>query len=232
MEIKLELESAAGSRELAFAFGRMVNAGYTGRNQAEVQRHIDELAAKGIPGPKKIPTLFPVICQTLLSQPEIEVYGEETSGEVEYVLLVQDPQTIYVGLGSDHTDRHLEETDIPRAKQITPNLISAKVWPLSEVKDHWDRLLIRSSVVNQGRQEVVQEGRLELMMAPDDLMSFVQSQIGPLDNTVIYSGTLGTLSGEFAFGRRFICELLDEELGRRLDLAYDIKPLDYYKVEG
>ncbi|MEJ2024831.1 MAG: DUF2848 family protein [Deltaproteobacteria bacterium] len=33
----------------------MVNAGYVGRNQDEVRRHINELAEKGIPGPKKVP---------------------------------------------------------------------------------------------------------------------------------------------------------------------------------
>jgi len=38
---------------LDFNYQRMVNAGYVGRNQAEVRRHIEELAEKGIPGPKQ-----------------------------------------------------------------------------------------------------------------------------------------------------------------------------------
>ena len=63
------------------------------------------LAAKGIPGPKSIPVLFPVVCHALTTDSVIEVYGSETSGEVEYVLCVVSEDEVYVGLGSDHTDR-------------------------------------------------------------------------------------------------------------------------------
>ncbi len=108
----------------------MINAGYVGRNQAEVRRHVEELAAKGIPAPKSTPVLFPKVRRALVTDESIEVYGEETSGELEYVLLIRDENEIYVGLGSDHTDRKLEETDIPRSKQVCPNVLSKTVWPL------------------------------------------------------------------------------------------------------
>jgi len=210
----------------------MVNAGYVGRNQDEVRRHIEELAAKGIPGPRTTPTLYPVICRTLVTDEKIEVYGDQTCGEVEYVLLVQDESTVYVGLGSDHTDRHLEKADIPRAKQICPNVISRTVWPLSEVEGHWDELDISSKMSN-GREEILyQKGRLELIMDPRSLMRFVLTKIpGPLDGTVIYSGTIGSLTGGFVFGRRFVAELFDPKLNRRLNLAYDVNMLDYMTVE-
>jgi hypothetical protein len=210
----------------------MVNAGYVGRDQEEVRRHIEELARKGVPGPKTTPVLFPVIPRTLVKDDTIEVYGDETSGEVEYVLLVEDERTIYVGLGSDHSDRLLEETDIPRCKQICPNIISTTVWPLAEVRDHWDEIEIEARVTKDGKETVYQQGSLALILDPDALMSFVRSKIAPpLDGTVIFSGTLGTLTGEFVYSERFMARLTDPVLHRSLELAYDVKPLDYMTEE-
>jgi len=151
VEVNLTLEQRDGSHPLTFCCSRMVNAGYVGRDQNEVQRHIRELDKKGISGPEITPTLYPVNTRMLVTDPEIEVYGHESCGEVEYVLLVKDEHTIYVGLGSDHTDRHLEETDIPRAKQICPNIIAQKVWSLAEVEDHWDNLTILSKMIKDGQ---------------------------------------------------------------------------------
>lgn len=231
MPIELNVVTAQGVETRTFPFARMVNAGYVGRNQEEVRRHIEELATKGIPGPKKTPTLYPVIPNTLVADDVIEVYGEHTSGEVEYVLIILEGEEIYVGLGSDHTDRHLEETDIPRAKQICPNVMSRNVWPLSEVEARWDDLVIRSWVVKDGEKIPYQDGRLGLIMTPRQLMDFVQSRIGPLDNTVIFSGTLGTLTGGFVYGERFVAELEDAAGNRRLELDYEVRPLNYMEVD-
>ncbi len=233
MQIALTVESTLKREPLNFTFRRMVNAGYVGRDQEEVRRHIEELARKGIPGPRTTPVLYPVIPRNLVTDGRIEVYGEETSGEVEYVLLLENDRSIYVGLGSDHSDRHLEKTDIPRCKQICPNVISRTVWPLSEVRDHWDRLVIRSRVIQDGRAIPYQEGSLALILDPDQLMDFVRSRIpSPLDETVIFSGTLGTLTGGFVFGERFEAELEDPEQGRCLELAYDVQPMNYVLGDG
>ncbi|MEJ2024285.1 MAG: DUF2848 family protein, partial [Deltaproteobacteria bacterium] len=226
------LERKGGNEPLDFHYTRMVNAGYVGRNQDEVRRHINELAEKGIPGPKKVPTLYPVIPRTLLTDSEIEVYGDETCGEVEYVLLIENPDAIYVGVGSDHTDRHLEETDIPRAKQICPNIISGRVWPLAEVMDHWDDLAIEASVVKKGKEILYQQGLLALIMDPKALLKFVASKVPPpLEGLIIYSGTLGSLTGGFVFGEEFLATLTDPKLGRSLDLRYKVLPMHYMTVE-
>jgi len=52
-----------------------------------------------------------------------------------------------------------------------------------------------------------------------------------LENLVIFSGTLGTLTGEFVFGQKFSAALIDEKLNRRIDISYGIRPLDYLSVE-
>lgn len=232
VEVSLALEREGRSQPKIFRYRRLVNAGYVGRDQDEVRRHIEELAKKGIPAPRKTPTLYPVSCRMLTTDPEIEVYSGETSGEVEYVLLVKDETEIYVGLGSDHTDRHLEQTDIPRAKQICPNVLGRRVWPLEEVKDHWDDLVIRSSVWTEGNRVLYQEGRLELILGPTDLMNFVRSKLGEsLEGVVIYSGTVGLITDGIVCGRRFEAELVDERLNRRLELAYEVNLLDYLPMD-
>ena len=232
MELEVVLETKQKRRPLEFKYNRMVNAGYVGKNQEEVRRHIQELAEKGIPGPTSTPTLYPVVCTALTTESAIEVYGNETSGEVEYVLLVVSEDEIYVGLGSDHTDRHLEETDIPRAKQICPNLVSRTVWLLEEVENHWDGLLLKATAVKNGEEIPYQEGRLGLLLNPSELLSFVKSKIpGPLENLVVFSGTLGMLTWEFVFAEEFSAQLIDEKLNRNIEIAYDIKPIDYLTVE-
>ena len=63
-------------------------------------------------------------------------------------------------------------------------------------------------------------------------MSFVKSKIGgPLENLIVFSGTMGMLTGEFVFGESFSAKLMDEKTNRRLEISYEVKPLDYLTVE-
>ncbi|MEX1301763.1 MAG: DUF2848 family protein, partial [Desulfotignum sp.] len=142
MDIQLLLQKDKKQSPLNFHVDRMVNAGFTGRDQAEVRHHLDELSAKGIDVPDETPLIYPVIPATLTCDQNIVVYGQQTSGEIEFVLFVKNEDEIYVGIGSDHTDRKLEETDIPRAKQVCPNIVSPVVWDLQDVSDHWDDLVM------------------------------------------------------------------------------------------
>lgn len=229
MMIDLTLERKGKRTALRFAYERMVNAGYTGRNQAEVRQHIEELAKKGIPGPPTTPTLYPVIRRALVKDPAIEVYSRETCGEAEYVLLVENEDRIYVGVGSDHTDRKLEEWDIPRAKQICPNVIGETVWDLEDVAGHWDELVLRCRQVVDGREILYQEGKLARLLAPRELMAFVRAKTGgTLDGTIIFSGTLSALTGGFVYGDALHAELADSQINRRLALAYDIHSLEEF----
>jgi len=73
-----------------------------------------------------------------------------------------------------------------------------------------------------------QEGRLQLILDPKSLMNFVRSKVtGSLDGTVIFSGTLATVTGGFLYGEEFMAELVDPQLNRCLELAYGVCPLDY-----
>lgn len=227
MNIELTLETERGLQPLSFACERMYNAGYTGRDQAEVRRHIEELALKGIPGPPETPTLYPVVRSALTRAAEIDVYDRGTCGEAEYVLLIEDERRIYVGVGSDHTDRTLEEHDVPRAKQICANVLGGTVWPLAEIEPHWDELRLRARQVVDGREVLYQEGPLARLMAPRELMTFVRARAGvALERTVLFSGTMSALTGGFVFGTRFTAEIEDPRRRRRLSLGYEVRVLD------
>ncbi|GAB6145451.1 DUF2848 family protein [Desulfocicer niacini] len=231
MEIDLTLETKEGARPLRFSYTKMVNAGFTGKNQEEVRHHLTELAEKGIEVPDSTPTLYPVVTRALSTDSAMEVFGDETSGELEYVLFIKNESEVYVGVGSDHTDRNLEEFHIPRSKQICPNITSKTVWPLDEIKDHWDTLTMRCSVVKDGKTTLYQEGELGLLLNPSELITFVKEKIeGPLDGTVIYSGTFKMLTDEFIFADNFSGELMDNKSNRRIEFSYDVLPLDYMEI--
>ncbi|HCY85789.1 MAG TPA: hypothetical protein DHV36_11700 [Desulfobacteraceae bacterium] len=226
MEIQLLVQTGNRVRPRAFGVEQMINAGFTGRNQEEVRHHLDELAAKGIEVPGETPVLYPVVPCALTAKDTINVYGTETSGEIEYILFVESREEIFVGIGSDHTDRKLEELDIPRAKQITPNVFAPVVWPLAEVESHWDRLIMGCDVTLDGEQVVYQEGELALLMSPAELMALVKEKVnGSLDGAVIYSGTVKMETEEFVFADRFEGRLEDPVLGRAISFGYDIRPI-------
>ncbi len=228
MEIQLALQKDNTVISVPFSVDRMVNAGFTGRDQKEVRHHLDELAAKGIEVPDSTPLLYPVIPNTLTRAKDITVYDGQTAGEIEYILFVENKDRILVGIGSDHTDRKLEELDIPRAKQISPNVFSPLVWDLADVNAHWDELSMECTVQKDGEDILYQKGGLNLLMSPDELLDFVSKKIdGPLENIVIFSGTVKMETEEFVYADKFSGNLTDAALARSIAFEYTVKPMDY-----
>ena len=227
---------------------RVLMAGYTGRDQASVQAHIDELREHGVPAPKRVPILFPSTADRLTQADEIEVLGERTSGEAEFVLVYHEGRT-YVAAGSDHTDREVEKVGITVAKQVCPNVLSREVWPYEDVRDGWDRIVLRSWVGEETSESAeqpasgpatpgastprrrYQDGTLAEMLRPEDLEALVRERRGDdlpdgeLEGTVIFSGTLAIADGGgFALGGLpFAAELHDPATGRSLRCEYRVR---------
>jgi len=210
-------------------YGKLIMAGYTGRSRAETQAHIDELKAHGIPAPARIPTLYPCAPDLLTTAEEIVVLGHDTSGEAEFVLI---PATrgLLVGVGSDHTDRALEATDIPRAKQLCAKVVSREVWRLADLLDHWDELFVRSWVAEGGTETLYQEGPLRRMMAPEAIMAAVRAEATEsVTDAIVFSGTLSVIGGRFRPAQLFQTELEDPVRRRRLRCAYRVQVMDYLR---
>lgn len=217
--------------EIHFEMRRMVNAGYTGRDQEKVRHHIEELKKEGVPAPQSTPTAYEMITQLVYFDQEIEVVSDRTSGEAEYVLLCAGDE-IYVGVGSDHTDRELESVSIIKSKQVCPNVMSNRLWRLKEVREDWDQIILRSWTSNEeGKKQLYQEAPLSAMMTPEDLMEFIQNRSDDrnLSGMMIFSGTIPILTGNFLYGSFFEAELFNPRTHRRLHLHYHVQVLDYLR---
>src|SRR5262245_35693316 len=201
---------------------QLVIAGWTGRDKASVEKHIAELEAIGVKRPRAVPVFYGVAASLLTTAREVEVVGDHSSGEVEFVL-VSAPDALYVGVGSDHTDRKVEAYGITVSKQMCPKPIGAELWPLAELEAHWDRLVLRSHVTRNGARRLYQEGAVSHMLSPRDLLA--RRPAGGLPpGTAMFCGTL-VVRGEIGGGERFEIELHDTAKNRSLQHEYAVREL-------
>ena len=218
----LQLTVDEYDRPLPFDARRLLVAGYTGRDQAAVARHIAELREHGIPAPARTPALYALSPDRLTTADVVSVVGDESSGEAEFVLVFTGGD-LYIGVGSDHTDRGLERQSVARAKQVCPKPISTRLWRWSDVREQWDRCRLRSGLA----EAPYQDGTVAELMTPDAILAMVRDRVGPdLEGTAIYCGTLPLLAGEFRFERRFEAVLSDPARGRELRCAYTLDVVD------
>jgi hypothetical protein len=174
--------------------------------------------------------IFPALLSILTSSSEIEVIGNTTSGEAEFVLIL-DGEEAFVGVGSDHTDRELETYSLVKSKQICANVLSAQVWPYEEVESVWDEVVLRSWVKSTPASELIlyQEATLATIISPSNLIDLVKSQLtdGNMDGMVIFSGTVPLLTDETICGVQFSAELFDPHSDRKLTCSYRVNQLDF-----
>ena len=95
----------------------LVIAGWTGRDVEALNHHIEELKAIGVQPPSKVPLYYRVAASLLTQTETVQVLGDDTSGEVEPVL-VGTPDRLWVTVGADHTDRKLESYGVAASKQV------------------------------------------------------------------------------------------------------------------
>ena len=198
-------------------------AGWTGRNAESLEKHIHELEALGVKRPKSTPIFYRVAADLLTNAGAIEVLGDHSSGEVEFVLLSL-ADGLWVAVGSDHTDRKAEAIGVSLSKQMCAKPISAKAWRADDVLPHWERLVLRSYANRNGKRSLYQEGSVATMRTPDDLIKRYTGAGSLPVGTAMFCGTLA-VHGEIGPAERFEMELEDPVLGRELTHAYDIKTL-------
>lgn len=216
-EIAFTVRWKEGVMEVMFEASRVLLAGYTGRNQEVVRRHIEELKKIGVPAPEKVPTLYRVASYLITNDKEVEIKGDKTSGEVEYAILMGD-KDIYVTVGSDHTDRELEKVNVEKAKQMCQKIIAKEVWLYSEMKDHWDNVILRSYAIKEGKKVLYQEDKLKALLGVEDLLKeFNIKERG----TVLFSGTI-RLRGKLIYADEFQIEMEDSELDRIIRHQYRV----------
>jgi hypothetical protein len=104
------------------------------------------------------------------------------------------------------------------------------LWRFDEVAAHWDRLVLRAHIVEDGARRLYMEAVLATVQRPEDLIAayLVEGGLdpgGPLPpGTVMFMGAIAAKGG-IRPALRFEMELADPVLGRTLRHAYEIRTL-------
>ncbi len=203
---------------------QLVIAGWTSRDVAALNHHIEELKAIGVQPPSQVPLYYRVAAQLLSQADTIEVLGDDSSGEVEPVL-VGTPERLWVTIGSDHTDRKTESIGVALSKQVCAKAIGRTAWRFEDIEPHWDRLVLRSYVQEGNHRTLYQEGPLANIRPPRDLIAGWTGGSKRLPPGVaLFLGTMPAL-GPIRPSPRFEMELEDPVRGRRLTHAYSVHAL-------
>lgn len=221
--LALRCVSRAGTESRDFAVRALVVAGLTGRDTAEVEHHLHELAAIGVKAPKTIPAYFRNTRSLVTHATVIEVLGPDSSGEVEFVLVSME-DGLWVGVGSDHTDRRVEAVAIDVSKQLCQKVIAPLLWRLDEIAAHWDQLTLRAWIEEEGRPTLYQDGTVAAIRRPEELIAGYTGGAPLPVGTVMFGGTFGAIGG-IRPSQRFEMELADPVLGRAIRHGYTITAL-------
>ena len=216
---------SAGHRETrTLDATNLVLAGWTGRDHAALQHHIDELAALGVPPPTSVPTYYRTSVELVVQTGRLQVLGPHTSGEVEYVLLPF-ADGLWFTVGSDQTDRKAETMGVALSKQLAGKVLAREAWKLSEWADRWDSLTIRAHAVIDGKRVVYQDATLGDIRPPAELVAGCSGGAAMLAaGTVMMSGTPPAIGGIRA-ASRFEMEIADPASGAAIRHSYDIDVL-------
>lgn len=199
----------------------LIVAGWTGRDEKALRHHIEELAAIGVSRPSSVPVFYRISTANLTQTAHLEVLGLDTSGEAEPVVVAMH-DGLWLGVGSDHTDRKLETMGVALSKQFCAKMVGKTLWRLDEIAGHWDQLILRAYVTIDGKRLKYQEGPLSAMRNPSDLMSRAGTEF--VAGTVMFCGTLGAIGG-IRPAAQFTALIEDPVLGREMSCEYDVKVL-------
>ena len=144
----------------------LLNAGYAGREQDEVQAHIEELALLGVPGPTTTPALYPVSPYLAQQASEVRVQHGRTSGEAEWAMVITE-DGVLLTVACDHTDRDLEVHGVAWSKNASPDVLGRKAWRLDDVRDHLDRITLKGWVGEGDEADtLIQDSTLGALLTP------------------------------------------------------------------
>tara|TARA_R110002073_G_scaffold151772_1_gene306114 strand:- start:113 stop:784 length:672 start_codon:yes stop_codon:yes gene_type:complete len=197
----------------------LIIAGWTGRDQAKVQEHINELKELGVAPPTSTPVFYPLSAALVTQSDAIEVLGDGSSGEVE-AMLIGTARGMLVTLASDHTDRKAEAYSIQISKQMCSKPVARTAWWFADVADHWDKLTLQSW--QDGA--VYQDGDCTAMLPP---LEIVRGACGADELPAGWAMPLGTLpvQGGIRGGAEFSMRLADPATGRAIEHGYRVEQL-------
>lgn len=206
-------------RDVEITIDHLFVAGWTGRDAAAVQHHIDELANLGVAPPSEVPLFYRVSNALLVQATEIETLGEATSGEVE-PLILRHQGKVYLGLASDHTDRELEAHSVAASKQVCLKPVCSQLWSFDAVKDVLDDLILCCQIFENGQWVDYQTGTLAHIRPLQDLLDLAELP----ENAAMLCGTLGAIGGVRP-AANYRMSLRDPQANREIAFEYTARSL-------
>jgi hypothetical protein len=219
-DLAFTIDAQDTTTPLTLPIDQAVIAGWTGRDPVARDKHIAELEAIGIARPATTPIYYRVAVRRLTTEDSIEVSGTESSGEVEFVLIGWQGR-IFVGVGSDHTDRKVETYSVTVSKQMCDKPIAPVLWELEDVAGHWDQMILRAFAWIDGARVLYQEGTLDSMLPVKELIQRGFGGAGLPDGCAMFGGTFAAIGG-IRPASRFEFELEDPVLKRSIRHGYDV----------
>ncbi|GAA4532461.1 DUF2848 domain-containing protein [Amycolatopsis samaneae] len=202
-----------------------LNAGYAGRDTAQVQHHVDELAALGVPAPTRVPTLYPLSANLVSQTGNVQVPHAKTSGEAEWALVVgDDADDLLLTVACDHTDRALEVHGVAWSKQSAPDLLGDFAWPLADIAGELDAFALRAWVRHGDEERLVQDGTLAQLLPPAYWVDRLRAHGLLRPGTVVLSGTIPMIEGVDQFADGWRVELTDPR-GTTSRVTYAVEKL-------
>ena len=224
MLVVFDLLTDTETQSLATSIDELVVAGWAGRDQDAIEHHVAELAAIGVPRPSRVPLYYRIAENQLTQNGSIQVVGPDSSGEVEGFVFSAQGQ-LYVSLASDHTDRQLETYGVAQSKQVCPKPLARMAWRYADVAGHWDDLVMRAWIEEDGERVLYQEGTLATLRTPLDLISGYTAGMDRLpDCTGMTCGTVGVIGG-IRSASTFEMELFDPRRKRSIRHRYVVQAL-------
>ena len=219
----------AGEGAVALTPRHGIIAGWTGRDPAAIEHHIAELEAIGVPRPSRVPLYYRVAAQQFTQASAIQVVGAETSGEVE-PLVFDTGTALYLGLGSDHTDRALETHSVALSKQVCAKPVGRQAWRFDEVADHLEAVRLTAQIRAAGDTDwtLYQQGTIAMIRPLAELLANAPTAAGAMrlaPGSLMVCGTFPVVSGGVRPAADFRMEMRDPVLNRTLTHAYSTEVL-------
>ncbi|MFH0134186.1 DUF2848 domain-containing protein [Variovorax sp. VaC1] len=226
-----ETVSADGARSIELRSiepTALVVAGWTGRDTAAIEHHIEELAALGVPRPSSVPLYYRVAAQLLTQSPAIEALGDQSSGEAEPVFFFSQGEW-WLSVASDHTDRHVESYSVAVSKQMCAKPVAEVAWRWRDLQAHQDEIELHSRIFEDGRWVDYQRGTLASIRPLAALRDGMPGAGAAPEGLFMTCGTLGALPNAKGEGIRpaaqMEIELHDARLQRRIVHRYAVEAL-------
>jgi hypothetical protein len=202
----------------------LLNAGYAGRDQAEVASHIAELETLGVPAPSSTPALYPISPYLAQQTDRVYVQHGRTSGEAEWALVITD-NDVLITAACDHTDRDLEVHSVAWSKNAAPDVLATKAWRLSDIADRLDDIAIEAWVGHGDTSELIQQGTLGDLLAPKYWLDVLTERGDARPGTVLISGTISMRKGVNQFADTWKVALTDPATKEVISVEYRTVPM-------